>query len=193
MIEDQWSYKRPGSNFIHADIVFVAGYATRDSRTSRQTQSDRQICHGRLQPHQSSERHQHRNVESVGYKDSARQIRCADSSAWMATHSKSCGADNRKSTSVFRINLSHVGELAWAFCDAGICARYAHSKTSAAERNSLVEGFRAGEYPILVNCGSLPLPPRLRANLIPGTDQRSQPRALTSQTSIVIVARLMWS
>ena len=122
--------------------------------------SDRQICHGGLQPHQSSERHRHRNVESVGYTDSARQIRCADSSACTATHSKSCGADNRKSTSVFRINLSHVGELAWAFCDAGIGARYAHSKTSAAGRKSLVEGFRAGEYPILVNFGPLPLPPR---------------------------------
>ena len=37
MIEDQWSYKRPHSAFIHADMAFVAGYATRDSRVSKQT------------------------------------------------------------------------------------------------------------------------------------------------------------
>jgi len=74
-----------------------------------------------------------------------------------STYSRS--ADNRKSTLVFCVNLSHVRELTQTFRDAGIDARYVHSKTPAAERRLLVEGFKSGEYPILVNCGSLPLSP----------------------------------
>ena len=73
-----------------------------------------------------------------------------------------CGADNRKSTLVFCVNLSHVRELTQTFRDSGIDARYVHSKTPAAERKLLVEGFKAGEYPVLVNCGTLPLPPHHR-------------------------------
>ena len=37
MIECQWSYIRPDSAFIHTDMIFVAGYTTRNSRASRQT------------------------------------------------------------------------------------------------------------------------------------------------------------
>jgi hypothetical protein len=59
-----------------------------------------------------------------------------------------------KSTLVFCVNLSHVRDLTQAFRGAGIDARYLHSKTPAAERKLLVEGFKAGEYPVLVNCGS---------------------------------------
>ena len=64
-----------------------------------------------------------------------------------------CSTDDRKSTLVFCVNLSHVRELTQAFRDAGIDARYVHSKTPAAERKALVEGFKAGGYPVLVNCG----------------------------------------
>lgn len=73
------------------------------------------------------------------------------------------GAGDRKSTLVFCVNLSHVRNLTQTFRDAGIDARYVNSKTPAAERKLMIEGFKSGEYPVLVNCGSLPLPP------IPGT------------------------
>ena len=68
--------------------------------------------------------------------------------------------DGRRSTLVFCVNLSHVRDLTQTFRDAGIDARYLHSKTPAAERKLLVEGFKAGEYPVLVNCGPLSIFPR---------------------------------
>ena len=71
MIKDQWLYKHPDSVFIHADMVFVAGRAARDSRSSRKTQSDHRLCRGGLQPHQSGERHQRRDIEFVGCTDLA--------------------------------------------------------------------------------------------------------------------------
>ena len=85
----------------------------------------------------------------------------------MTARSQSFCADNRKSTLVFCVNLSHVRELTQTFRDAGIDARYIHSKTPVAERKSLVEGFKVGEYPILVNCGSSHLLPIPLANLMP--------------------------
>ena len=41
-----------------------------------------------------------------------------------------------------------------------------HCKTPAAERRLLVEDFKAGKYPVLVNCGSLSLPQIAGANLM---------------------------
>ena len=78
----------------------------------------------------------------------------------MDTPSYSRSTDSRKSTLVFCVNLSHVRELTQTFRDAGIDARHVHSKTRAAERRSVVEDFKAEKYPVLVNCGSLSLPPR---------------------------------
>ena len=76
-------------------------------------------------------------------------------------------ADNRKSTLVFCVNLSHVRGLTQAFRDAGIDARYVHSRTPTAERKLLVEGFKAGEFPVLVNCGAMSLPPpRLKSDAL---------------------------
>lgn len=46
-------------------------------------------------------------------------------------------------------------ELTQTFRDAGVDARYVHSKTPAAERKTLVDGFKEGGYPVLVNCGLL--------------------------------------
>jgi len=114
---------------------------------------DHQLCHWGLQSHEPSERHQHRNIKFVSCTDLARQIRCAIFPAYMITRSHSRGTDDRKSTLVFCVNLSHVRELTQAFRDVGIDARYVHSKTPAAERKLLVESFKAGEYPVLVNCG----------------------------------------
>ena len=62
-------------------------------------------------------------------------------------------AADRKSTLVFCVNLAHVAKLTAAFRTAGVDARYLHAKTPAAERKALVDAFRAGQYPVLVNCG----------------------------------------
>lgn len=121
--------------------------------------SHHKLCHWGLQPHQSGERHQHRDVEFVSCADLARQIRCASFPACVVMPPYPHFPDNRKSTLVFCVNLSHVRELTQTFRDAGIDARYVHSKTPAAERRSLVEGFKAREYPVLVNCGPLSFPP----------------------------------
>ena len=123
---------------------------------------DHQFCYWGLQPHQSGEYHQYRDVEFVGFTNLARQIRYASFTARGTMRSQSLDADNRQSTLVFCVNLSHVRELTQTFRDAGIDARYVHSKTPATERKLLVEGFKAGEYPVLVNCGSLSLPPRYK-------------------------------
>jgi hypothetical protein len=66
---------------------------------------------------------------------------------------------SRKSTLVFCVNLAHVRELTQAFREAGVDARYLHSKTPAAERKALITAFKAAEFPVLVNCGPCLLPP----------------------------------
>jgi len=69
--------------------------------------------------------------------------------AWMEK------AYDRKSTLVFCVNLSHVRDLTNTFRLMGHDARYLHSGTPAAERKQLLESFRQGEYPVLVNCAIL--------------------------------------
>lgn len=59
----------------------------------------------------------------------------------------------RKSTLVFCVNLAHVRELTGAFRDAGVNAAYIYSGTPAAERKALITAFKAGEFPVLLNCG----------------------------------------
>ncbi|KAI0639485.1 P-loop containing nucleoside triphosphate hydrolase protein [Trametes polyzona] len=64
-------------------------------------------------------------------------------------------AADRKSTLVFCVNIAHVVSLTAAFREAGVDARYIHANTPAHERKSLVEDFRGGKYPVLVNCAVL--------------------------------------
>ncbi|TBU45109.1 P-loop containing nucleoside triphosphate hydrolase protein [Dichomitus squalens] len=64
-------------------------------------------------------------------------------------------AADRKSTLVFCVNLAHVNALTTTFRNAGVDARYVHSKTPAAERKALVEDFKAAKFPVLVNCAVL--------------------------------------
>lgn len=59
----------------------------------------------------------------------------------------------RRSTLVFCVNLAHVRDLTDAFRRAGVDARYLHAGTPALERNTLISAFRAGEFPVLLNCG----------------------------------------
>ena len=79
-------------------------------------------------------------------------------SAKTALRDDSCcvNAADRKSTLVFCVNLAHVSALTAVFRDAGVDARYVHSGTPAAERRALVEDFKAGKFPVLVNCGKVP-------------------------------------
>lgn len=51
------------------------------------------------------------------------------------------------------MNLSHVHDLTQEFRRRGIDARYVHSGTPPAERKQLLDDFRAGIYPVLINCG----------------------------------------
>ncbi|KAF8632559.1 hypothetical protein AX15_001769 [Amanita polypyramis BW_CC] len=64
-------------------------------------------------------------------------------------------ASTRKSTLVFCVNISHVVALTRTFRKYGIDARYVYSGTPATERKALVASFKAGEFPVLVNCAIL--------------------------------------
>ncbi|EMD42116.1 hypothetical protein CERSUDRAFT_147660 [Gelatoporia subvermispora B] len=64
-------------------------------------------------------------------------------------------AANRRSTLVFCVSLAHVRDLTATFRLYGIDARYVFSGTPAAERRALIAAFKAGHYPVLVNCAIL--------------------------------------
>jgi len=64
-------------------------------------------------------------------------------------------AATRKSTLIFCVNLDHVNQLTAAFRYAGIDARYVYGGTPAAERAALIQGFRSGDFPVLLNCAVL--------------------------------------
>jgi type I site-specific restriction endonuclease len=65
-----------------------------------------------------------------------------------------CVASDRKSTIVFAVNVAHVRELTRTFQSAGVDARYLYAGTPISERNALIDGFKAGAFPVLINCGS---------------------------------------
>uniref|UniRef100_V5GI88 P-loop containing nucleoside triphosphate hydrolase protein n=2 Tax=Kalmanozyma brasiliensis (strain GHG001) TaxID=1365824 RepID=V5GI88_KALBG len=61
----------------------------------------------------------------------------------------------RRSTLVFAVNIEHVQDLTATFRNAGVDARYLHGGTPMVERRQLLEDFRNGVYPVLVNCAIL--------------------------------------
>lgn len=61
----------------------------------------------------------------------------------------------RRSTLIFAVNIEHVQDLTHTFRNAGIDARYLHGGTPMSERRQLLEDFRNGVYPVLVNCAIL--------------------------------------
>ncbi|CDW97627.1 hypothetical protein [Sporisorium scitamineum] len=61
----------------------------------------------------------------------------------------------RRSTLIFAVNIQHVQNLTHTFRSAGIDARYLHGGTPMLERRQLLEDFRNGVYPVLVNCAIL--------------------------------------
>lgn len=62
-------------------------------------------------------------------------------------------ASDRKSTIVFCVDLAHVASLAAAFRQHGIDARFVTSDTHPQVRQERLRDFRAGEFPVLLNCG----------------------------------------
>lgn len=59
----------------------------------------------------------------------------------------------RKSTLVFCVDVQHVVDLTHTFRFSGIDARAVVGTTPLVERKELVRAFKAGEFPVLVNCG----------------------------------------
>ncbi|KAG6862363.1 hypothetical protein C0995_011803 [Termitomyces sp. Mi166 len=64
-------------------------------------------------------------------------------------------AATRKSTLVFCVNIPHVVALTQTFRIHGIDARYVYAKTPRAERQALIASFKAGQFPVLINCSIL--------------------------------------
>jgi ATP-dependent helicase IRC3 len=67
--------------------------------------------------------------------------------SWMAK------AANRKSTIGFCVDLSHVYDLTNTFRKHGIDAHYITGTTPKQQRAELLDSFKAGEFPVLLNCG----------------------------------------
>jgi ATP-dependent helicase IRC3 len=67
--------------------------------------------------------------------------------AWLSRAAK------RKSTIVFCVDLSHVASLTAAFRQHGIDARFVTSDTHPKVRLERLNAFKAGEFPVLLNCG----------------------------------------
>lgn len=62
-------------------------------------------------------------------------------------------ATGRKSTLVFCVDLSHVTALTQKFRHYGVDTRFVTGDTPDVERSQLLDGFKAGEFPVLINCG----------------------------------------
>ncbi|KAL0951262.1 hypothetical protein HGRIS_007976 [Hohenbuehelia grisea] len=64
-------------------------------------------------------------------------------------------ASARKSTLVFCVDVSHVRALTQTFRSFGVDARYVYAQTPLQERKDLIASFKAGLFPVLVNCAIL--------------------------------------
>ncbi|KAJ2920402.1 hypothetical protein MD484_g119, partial [Candolleomyces efflorescens] len=60
-----------------------------------------------------------------------------------------------KSTLIFCVNVAHVRDLTNAFRQYGVDARYLTGQTNVTARKELVASFKAGEFPVLINCAVL--------------------------------------
>ncbi|OAQ86843.1 DEAD/DEAH box helicase [Purpureocillium lilacinum] len=67
--------------------------------------------------------------------------------SWMAK------APDRKSTLVFCVDLAHVSGLTHKFREYGFDARFVTGDTPKVERSEILEAFKKGKFPVLVNCG----------------------------------------
>lgn len=64
-------------------------------------------------------------------------------------------SSDRRSTLVFATDVAHTMDLTLQFRQAGIDARYLHGGTPVKERKQLLADFKAGTYPVLINCAIL--------------------------------------
>ncbi len=62
---------------------------------------------------------------------------------------------NRRSMIVFAVNIKPIISIVDGFRAAGIDARLVHEKVKVKEREAVLQAFRNGEFPVLVNCGIL--------------------------------------
>ncbi|MCJ1386706.1 hypothetical protein MMC17_009832 [Xylographa soralifera] len=62
-------------------------------------------------------------------------------------------AQHRKSTIVFCVDLAHVSGLTMTFRKHGIDARFVTGNTPSKIRAELLDAFKNGEFPVLLNCG----------------------------------------
>lgn len=62
-------------------------------------------------------------------------------------------ASNRNSTIIFCVDLEHVMTLTNTFRAHGIDARFVTGDTKKILRSERLDGFKKGEFPVLVNCG----------------------------------------
>lgn len=67
--------------------------------------------------------------------------------AWLAK------AADRKSTLVFCVDLNHVTGLTAKFRQYGLDARFVTGDTHRIERGEILDAFKRGEFPVLLNCG----------------------------------------
>lgn len=64
-------------------------------------------------------------------------------------------AKSRRSTLIFATDVQHTIDLTEEFRQAGIDARYLHGRTTIKERKQILAAFKAGLYPVLINCAIL--------------------------------------
>ncbi|KAH6687937.1 P-loop containing nucleoside triphosphate hydrolase protein [Plectosphaerella plurivora] len=62
-------------------------------------------------------------------------------------------AGDRRSTLVFCVDLAHVAGLTHMYRRHGLDARFVTGDTPKMERSEILEAFKRGEFPVLVNCG----------------------------------------
>ena len=67
--------------------------------------------------------------------------------SWMAK------AAGRSSTLVFCVDIAHVVGLTQKYREHGFDARYVTGDTPKVQRGEILEAFKKGEFPVLVNCG----------------------------------------
>lgn len=62
-------------------------------------------------------------------------------------------AEERKSTLVFCADIAHVTGLTQTFRKHGVMAHFVTGETPKRERSELLDDFKAGRFPVLLNCG----------------------------------------
>lgn len=75
------------------------------------------------------------------------QVNTVTVRSWLAK------AAERKSTLVFCVDLRHVAGLTAKFRQHGIDARFVTGDTDKIERGEILDAFKRGDFPVLLNCG----------------------------------------